>query len=634
MDELSRDLLVALVRATADRQALFVLAYRPAETAGGGMGVEQLAQFSEVVLAELGIAEMQQVVKTKAEQLFGIAGNAAPRLVDLVMERAQGNPFYAEEVLSYVASRRIDPPDAASLAALDLPDSLHSLILSRVDAMPEKPRQALKVASVVGRTFEAPVLPGAYPDLGELDDVLGRLEVLRSAELITLDQPETLTYLFRHVVIQEVCYDGLPFALRRVLHRSIGEFIERTGADDLERYVDLLAHHFWNSDDEGKKRAYLEHAADAARARYANAAAIDYYGRLISLLGGVERAEALLKMGKVLELTGEWQRAEQIESEAHELAREAGDRGLMARCETALADVARKQGRYEDANRRLSHAAEEFRALNDDEGLGLALHAAGTLAAQQGDYDAAQRAYQGSLDIRLRLNDLAAVGSLHSNFAVIAEYRGDYAEARAANERALAIRTDAGDRWAIGVSQNNLGMIALQEGNLEDARARFEEAMRLNREVGDGWMVAISHNNLGNANRELGALEAAREHYAASLEALGRYDDRWALAFLLEDVAILAAQQAQYDTALRLAGAAQSLRDALGSPRSPALVEQLAQRLAGARSALGPRADVAVAEGAALTSAEAAALALEFSGQRPDGAVDAKSTSNLGSNSV
>ena len=54
--------------------------------------------------------------------------------------------------------------------ALELPESLHSLVLSRIDTVGEEPRRTLKVASVVGRVFEAPVLPGAYPELGDLDD--------------------------------------------------------------------------------------------------------------------------------------------------------------------------------------------------------------------------------------------------------------------------------------------------------------------------------------------------------------------------------------------------------------------------------------------------------------------------------
>ena len=67
---------------------------------------------------------------------------------------------------------RIDLADEAAMRSIELPESLHSLVLSRIDEMAEAPRRTLKVASVVGRVFEAPILAGAYPDLGELPDVV------------------------------------------------------------------------------------------------------------------------------------------------------------------------------------------------------------------------------------------------------------------------------------------------------------------------------------------------------------------------------------------------------------------------------------------------------------------------------
>ena len=129
-------------------------------------------------------------------------------------DRSGGNPFYIEELISFIASRGIDPADAESLRTLELPESLHSLVLSRIDEMAEAPRRTLKVASVVGRVFEAPVLPGAYPELGALDEVIVHLDTLRAADLVSLDRDAEQAYLFKHVATQEVAYESLPFALR------------------------------------------------------------------------------------------------------------------------------------------------------------------------------------------------------------------------------------------------------------------------------------------------------------------------------------------------------------------------------------------------------------------------------------
>ncbi|MEQ9005248.1 MAG: tetratricopeptide repeat protein [Pseudomonadales bacterium] len=612
IDALSRDLLKALARATDGHRLLFLLAYRPAAAPGGQLGLEALPHFQELPLQMLNAEQMRAVIGAKAAHVFDL--EAPPEvLVDLVTARAEGNPFYAEELLNFVASRGVRPDDARALSALSLPESLHSLILSRIDALAEDPRRTLKVASVIGRLFRAPALPGVYPDLGPVTAVRDRLSVLCDQDLVTLDQAETEAYLFRHVVTQEVSYQSMPFAMRSGLHRRVGTYIEATEAEDLEPHLDLLAHHFWLGDDDARKRLYLKRAEASARRRYANESAIEYGERLLTLTAGDERAEVLLGMGKVLELIGDWGRAAAVAREARELAAGAGNEGRMARCDAALAEVARKQGHYDEATELLARAADTFRRIGDEEGLGLALHVSGTIAAQRGDFDAARRAYQESLEIRARLADQTALASLHSNLAIVAQYSGDYAEARAASQRGLDIRRAVGDRWGIGVSLNNIGMIAFLERNHGDARRHFEEAITLCREVGDPWMVALARNNLGNALRELGEHAAACENYAASLETYRRNDDLWALAFLLEDMAVAAAQMDAGAAAFALLGAGERLREEIGSPRTPEQEADLAAAFLDAHRALGAAgAEAATRRGRGWSRDEAIDQALGF----------------------
>ena len=83
--------------------------------------------------------------------------------MELVTARSRGNPFYVEELLNFIRGEGIDLQDEAALRTLDAPGSLHSLILSRIDTLDESPRRTVKVASVLGRTFLAPTLPGVYP---------------------------------------------------------------------------------------------------------------------------------------------------------------------------------------------------------------------------------------------------------------------------------------------------------------------------------------------------------------------------------------------------------------------------------------------------------------------------------------
>ena len=213
----------------------------------------------------------------------------------------------------------------------------------------------------------------------------------------------------------------------------------------------------------------------------------------------------------------------------------------------------------------------------------------GTLRAQQGEYPQAVANYDASLRIRERLDDKSGMAALLSNLGVVAEYRGDLRSVpRRTTSGRSRLRTQLDDRRGVAVSLTNLGTIAVLEHDYEAARTSFEESMRLNREVGDAWMVAISDNNLGNANRGLGDYEAAQRHYADSLRAYRDYDDKWALAFLLEDIGQLAGLRGDGELAFELVGAADTLREEIGTPRAPGLEEELelpARACAGRRSA-------------------------------------------------
>ncbi len=609
IDELSKGLLDALVRATAARPILFVFAYRPASSIGGGLGLERLPQFHELELARLDVDETRELVRSKLGQLTGVDDEGLPapdELVAMIAGRAEGNPFYVEELLNYLIGRGIDPTDGRAVAALDLPNSLQSLILSRIDRLDEAPRRTLKVASVIGRIFEAPVLPRVYPEMGTSGQVAEQLDELRGQDLIALDRELEQSWLFRHVLTQAVAYESMPFELRAMLHQRVAKDIEAAGPEAIAGQLDLLAHHYWNSEDVGRKVHYLGLAGAHAQAEYANAAAIDYYERLVPLLDEADRGRVLLKLGQVLELVGDWGRAEAVGKEALGLATSRVDGDAEGWARAALAELARKQGQFETASAHLDAAAALFETAQDPTGLGQVWHVAGTVAAMRGDLDLARQRYEQSLALRERLGDRAKMAALYSNLAIVAEYSGDLIETRKMAERALEIRVDVGDRWAIGVSQNNLGAIAIKEGRLDEARRRIEEALRLLAEVGDTWFAASARVLLGNAARDLGDYADAGGRYATSLSTFVTMDDQLALAELLEDVALLAGRTGQHKNAVELVEAAKVFREEIGSPLAPAMEAEAREQIASSLAALGTAgADAAAARGRVLGRAGA-----------------------------
>ena len=346
IDPLSHDLIEEIGRAVTDLPVLMLLVYRPPDVQRQRASrVEILPHFSEIVLEDLTLQEAEQLIRLKLEQVFRTGPEIPEGFVAQIVERAAGNPFFIEELLNYLQDRGVRPQDVLLLEDQDLPTSLHTLVLSRMDQLSESQQTTIKVASVIGRLFPAAMLWGVYPQLGAPDRIRADLELLDRLDLTPLDAPEPeLTYLFKHIVTQEVAYQSLLYATRAMLHEEIGRYLEATQAGRLNQILNLLAHHYEHSTNEVKKQEYLLRAGEAAQANYANEAAIEYFEKVLPLLPPGGDIPVLLRLGQVLELTGQWEAAEERYAQAENRAREVGDDQDRARFEAMTGELFLKQG--------------------------------------------------------------------------------------------------------------------------------------------------------------------------------------------------------------------------------------------------------------------------------------------------
>ena len=616
IDELSQDLLGVIGRAIVNMPVLLVITFRPTQLERLKQPlVAGLPNYVEVKLAELSADETEQLIAAKLRQLSTTPALIPPELVSRIIEKTDGNPFYVEELINFLRDRGIDPSNLRALDQLDLPDSLYSLVLSRIDQFNESQKITLKVASIIGRMFKAAWIWGYYPQPGDPQLTLSNLDALYQTDLVPVNQAEAepeKTYLFKHITTQEVAYESLPYNTRAKLHGMFAGFMESANAAALDRYIELLAFHYGNSENQEKKREYWLKAGRDAQAKHANSAAVEYYRRVLPLLSLAEKIDVHQRLGQVLELMGKWSEAGESYQQAMELCEQSGDRRSLGLVQTAMGELYRKQARYDEATEWLDRAYAVFASLQDREGIARVLHYSGTVAAHRANFDRARELYEESLTIRRELGDQAGTASLLSNLGIVARAQGQLDQARALHEEALAIRRAIGDRWAIGVSLNNLGNVAIDQGRFAEARALHEEGLAIRREVGDRWAIANALNNLGNLAREQGDYAQALSLYKESLKINHELDGKWAIAYLFEDFASLAVLCLQPARALRLVGAADALRKRTGSLLSPAELSKLESKLAIARAALA--ADLQerlVAEGAQMTLEEAIEYAFE-----------------------
>ena len=614
MDDLSNDLLTVLGRVIHNLPVLIILSYRPPQMEHlQRQALASLPHFTQITLGDFTPQESEQLIRLKLEQMTGSRENLPALLLQRITERAGGNPFYIEELLNYVRDQKLDPRNVNVLEHIVLPDSLYSLILSRIDRISEGQKVTMKVASVIGRMFRAAWVWGYYPQVGDPLITIHNLTTLYQADLtpVVPSEPEE-TYLFKHIMTQEVAYESLPFNTRTRLHGLFGAFIERSYPDQINRYLDLLAFHYDNSDQTEKRRKYLKLAGETAQAQYANSAAISYYERLMPLASQSEKVEVGRKLGQVLVLVGRWHDAAQTIQQALGLARQLDDRHSAAECQMALGEIDRKQGRFTEAHEWLEQARQECESLGYAAGMSQVLHYNGTLAANQGDFNQARAYFEQSLAVRRSIQDLPNIASSLNNLGNVAAQQGKLNEARVLHEEALSIRRELADRYAIGASLSNLGMVAIDQEDYNQARVLLEEALAAFREVGDPWRTANALNNLGSAVRMLGDYNRAGALYRESLKIDHELDDKWSMAYLLEDIACLTIACGQVDRAFNLVGAAAVLRQTIGAPLSEAEQKKLDSVLDTARALLseGDRVQARLA-GEKMTLNQAVELAMQ-----------------------
>ena len=278
VDEKSEEALAALVDIVASAPVLLVLTYRP----GYAHSLGERTYFSRLALGRLGSEESAII----AQQVLQVA-TLPQQLQQLITGKAEGNPFYIEEVTKSLVESGVLRKTNGSYSLeqpveqIRVPDTIQEVILSRIDRLKRQAKEAIQLASVIGREFTVRLLNRISHIEAKMDDLLAEL---KSLELIYEKAyfPE-LSYMFKHALTHDVAYSTLLVERRRALHRIVAAAIEELYADRLSEHYEALAHHYYQGQQWQKALDYLVKAGDKATAAYANQDALDYYARALEV---------------------------------------------------------------------------------------------------------------------------------------------------------------------------------------------------------------------------------------------------------------------------------------------------------------------------------------------------------------
>ncbi len=245
------------------------------------------------------------------------------------------------------------------------------------------------------------------------------------------------------------------------------------------------------------------------------------------------------------------------------------------------------RGHYAVAGRTLLEALARPGAGGRDAARAAALVRAGAYALSQADYVSARPLVEESLAISRELGDRQGVARCLGSLASIAIFQDALVEARTWSAECLEVYRELGRTPGVAGALQTLGHVALCQGDLDEAHAHYEEALAVLASTGDDRKIAFALSEFARVATRRGEWEAGRLRFATALQLVRGLGARREAAYALEGVAELAAERGQPAVSTRILGAAQALREAIGSPPTAAESNDQVALLGRLRETLG-----------------------------------------------
>ena len=497
-DEASLNLLLNLVDLTETQPILFICLLRPDKTVPSwdliGKIQQTIGDRYHAVELEALHAEQTDVLLTNLLGMKSLPKNVR----DLIVEKADGNPFFVEELIrSLIETKQIIRENSHWKAVnedarVSLPNTLRGVLSARIDHLPELSRHVLQNAAVIGRSFDLRVLKRLTHLNGGLDS---HIQHLLEASLI---EPARDEYMFRHVLIQEAAYDSILLKKRVELHHQIGEALEELNEDRIEEFAPLLAYHFYAAQDSHSLKYDLLAGEKAARL-YANAEAATHFSRALEVA-----------------------------------KRKGSDHDQLTQLYTQLGSVLELSGRYEQALENY----EEMRAFGREQGEGpaelSALMAKATIYStytRLHDPALSERTLIEALELSREMGDRAAQAKLNWNLMLTYLFSKRLDQALEHGERALSLARESDNTEQLAFILNDLCRLYVCLGEFENALSVVHEARSLWRLLDNQIMFADSLGSEAEARFQLGEHTKALELLYEGLQLSEKNENLWGKAY-------------------------------------------------------------------------------------------------------
>jgi class 3 adenylate cyclase/predicted ATPase len=595
--EYVREVLLADSAAADGAQGVFILGTgRPEWTPPDA--VFRYGQYRSIDLQPLSDDATRELVRELLQQVEGVSDE----VVRLLVERSEGIPYYAEEMVNWFIDRGIIDQSRepwrfvpSRLKESPLPATLQHLLLTRLSGLSEGERAVLQRGSIFGRNFWA----GGLEALG-VNDADRALRSLQARGFVDAEPESSFEgeteWSFHHTLLRDVTYESVLRRERATLHKAAAAWLERQAgrAGRLEEFAGLIGEHVERAGETSAAVEWYLQAGERARAQGALREARQFFSRALVLLPPIDRERrwrGLLGREEVLGILGEPEEQRTDQAALLELAKEFDDDDRLAEVYRRQAAFLRAAGDYRatlravdeavTAARRAGNLLIEARALGektfaqtrlgemsaarvsaeealaraeeskDERTLAFTLSRVGVYYAESDDpARAAQlRLQQVAIDHRLGDRDQEARGLMNLGLTYL--FLGLHKLARTALEQSLRLADSVGSRRGRAYSLQNLGLVYWRSGDNRTARRVLEQSLSEMTIIGDVFGRAGSVEYLGLAMEQAGDVAGAEKRFAEAKDVLTELGAAGVVNDALAGLARCALAQGHLDEARR-----------------------------------------------------------------------------------
>ncbi|MBI2159949.1 MAG: sigma 54-interacting transcriptional regulator [Candidatus Rokubacteria bacterium] len=464
VDKSSEDCLAFLVEHIAGSPILLLTTYRP----GYRPPWMNRSYATQIALQPLSPQDSLELVRSVLP-----ASPLSEHLAQLILEKAEGNPFFLEEMTRAVGEQRGSKPAPA------VPDTIQEVLLARIDRLPEKTKRLLQTASVLRREFSRRILGAIWQEpLDPHLEELTRLEFLHEQS-----RGGDPVYVFKHALLQDVAYESLTDAERQELHAAAARALETLYAGRLEETQNNLAYHYSKAQEGAKAIEYLTRSAERAARSYAHEEAVR---ALREAVAHVERLPAEERDHRLLDL----------------LLRQAASLIALGRLQEVLDLLLPQQERLERLEERVLAGRYYF----------LLGRTYGFLGQQEPTARSAQRAIAESKQCR----DEATMGKAYSLLSMQSALSGQARQGIEHGRQAIALLERTDERWWLGQAYWMVGLNYTQMGEFEAALEAEGRAHAIGEDLGDprlqtfaAWVSGMIYAAIGEFDAGIASCERA-----------------------------------------------------------------------------------------------------------------------------